>query len=154
MKIYVDYRACLSLVGTVLKYIAATLLFPIAVAIFYRESVLPFITTIVVTVTVGTVLERLDPEPDLGHREGFLFIGLTWLAVPLLGTLPYLIAGQGTVAHPVNALFESMSGFTTDTHNEEVHRGDQIPNDSRMAIPPRFLLVKSIHTSQDGGLSI
>lgn len=113
MKVYVDYRACLSLVGTVLKYIAVALLFPIVVALFYRESVLPFITTIVVAVVVGTAFERLDPEPDLGHRDGFLFIGLTWLAVPLLGTLPYLIAGQGTVAHPVNALFESMSGFTT-----------------------------------------
>ncbi|MFW5935110.1 MAG: TrkH family potassium uptake protein, partial [Halolamina sp.] len=27
--------------------------------------------------------------------------------------IPYLVAGHGTVAHPVNALFESMSGFTT-----------------------------------------
>jgi trk system potassium uptake protein TrkH len=113
MKVYGEYRACLSLLGTVLKYIAVALLFPIIVAIFYRESVLPFITTIVVAFAVGTAFERLDPDPDLGHREGFLFIGLTWLAVPFLGTLPYLIAGQGTVAHPVNALFESMSGFTT-----------------------------------------
>ncbi len=113
MRTHVDHEASLSLVGTVLKYIAAALLFPVAVAVFYRESVLPFISTILVAFVVGTALERLDPEPDLGHREGFLFIGLTWLAVPLLGTLPYLIAGQGTVAHPVNALFESMSGFTT-----------------------------------------
>ncbi|KYH24837.1 potassium transporter [Halalkalicoccus paucihalophilus] len=113
MKTHVDYRASSSLVGTVLKYIALALLFPIAVAIFYRESVLPFVTTILVAIAVGTALERLDSEPDLGHREGFLFIGLVWLAVPLLGTLPYLIAGEGTVAHPVNALFESMSGFTT-----------------------------------------
>ncbi len=33
--------------------------------------------------------------------------------VPLVGALPYLIAGNGTVAAPINALFESMSGFTT-----------------------------------------
>ncbi|MFC7007631.1 TrkH family potassium uptake protein [Halalkalicoccus salilacus] len=113
MRVYVDHEACLSLVGTVLRYMTVPLLLPVAIALIYRESVLPFVATILVALVVGTALERLDPDPDLGHREGFLFIGLTWLAVPLLGTLPYLIAGQGTVAHPVNALFESMSGFTT-----------------------------------------
>ena len=113
MNTYVDYRAGLSLVGTVLKYIAVALLVPVAIALVYRETPVPFIATIVVAVLVGVALERLDPEPDLGHREAFLFVGLTWLAVPILGTLPYLIAGQGTIAHPVNAMFESMSGFTT-----------------------------------------
>ncbi|WP_122089299.1 TrkH family potassium uptake protein [Halalkalicoccus subterraneus] len=113
MNIHVDYRASLSLVGTVLKYIAVALVFPITVAVFYRESVIPFVTTILIAVLIGTALEHLDPDPDLGHREGFLLIGLTWLAVPFLGTLPYLIAGEGAVAQPANALFESMSGFTT-----------------------------------------
>jgi len=64
-------------------------------------------------VVSGVALERLRSDPDLGHREAFLVVSLTWLAVPTVGMLPYLIAGQGTVAHPVNALFESMSGFTT-----------------------------------------
>ncbi len=40
-------------------------------------------------------------------------VALTWLFVPLIGTVPYLVAGQGTIAYPVDALFESMSGFTT-----------------------------------------
>jgi len=40
-------------------------------------------------------------------------VSLAWLVVPLVGTVPYLVAGTGTVADPVNAFFESMSGFTT-----------------------------------------
>ena len=40
-------------------------------------------------------------------------MSLAWLLVPLVGTLPYLVAGNGTVASPVNAVFESTSGFTT-----------------------------------------
>jgi trk system potassium uptake protein TrkH len=113
MKIHVDYRASLSLIGTVLKFMAVPLCIPLVIALIYRESLLPFVATILVTVLVGSALERLRPDPQLGHREGFLMVGLTWLIVPIIGALPYVIAGQGTLAYPVNALFESMSGFTT-----------------------------------------
>ena len=113
MAVRVDYRLSVSLVGSVLKYMAIPLLAPLLTALLYGESVLPFVSTIVVALVVGTALERLHPEPELGYREGFLFVALTWLAVPLLGMIPYLVAGDGTIAHPVNAFFESMSGFTT-----------------------------------------
>ncbi|OAQ52533.1 potassium transporter TrkH [Natrinema mahii] len=111
--IHVDARSSLSLLGTVLKYLSPTLLVPTVVALLYRESPLPFLVALVVAITVGTGLERLEPEPDLEHREAFLMVSLTWLVVPLVGTIPYLVAGTGTIADPVNALFESMSGFTT-----------------------------------------
>nr|WP_282594616.1 TrkH family potassium uptake protein [Halomarina salina] len=103
----------MGVLGSVLVYLSATTLLPLATAVYYGEDVLPFVVTGVVMLGLGYALTRLEPEPDLGHREGFLLVGLTWLVVPLVGTLPYLVAGQGTVAHPVNALFESMSGFTT-----------------------------------------
>ncbi|WP_339102442.1 TrkH family potassium uptake protein [Haloterrigena salinisoli] len=113
MDLHVDYRVSVSLVGTVLKYTTVPLFLPLAIAVIYGESVLPFVVTILVALAAGAGLERLHPEPELGRREGFLFVALTWLAVPLVGMLPYLVAGQGTIASPTNALFESMSGFTT-----------------------------------------
>ena len=109
----VDWRASLSLVGSVVRFLAVPLTFPTLLAFYYGEDPLPFLATILVAVGVGTLLQRLRPDPDLGHRDAFLMVALTWVAVPLVGMLPYLVAGQGTVAHPVNALFESMSGFTT-----------------------------------------
>jgi trk system potassium uptake protein TrkH len=110
---YVDYRTSVGFLGSVLKYMAIPLTLPLAVALYYGESPLPFVVAMVVMVTAGVGLERLRTTPDLGHREAFLLVSMTWFVVPLLGTIPYLVAGQGTVAHPVNALFESMSGFTT-----------------------------------------
>jgi trk system potassium uptake protein TrkH len=112
----VRWRASLSLVGSVLKYLSLTFVLPLLVAIGYGEGYVPFIVVGVFTMVVGTALERLDPDPDLGPREAFLMVGLTWLAVALVGMLPYVLAGAGTestLANPVNALFESMSGFTT-----------------------------------------
>ena len=113
MSVRVDLRSTGSLLGVVVKYLTVPLLLPLGTALVYGESVLPFLVAMAVTLTVGFGLEQLRDEPDIGHAEGFLFVGLTWLVVPLLGTIPYLVAGQGTVAAPVNALFESMSGFTT-----------------------------------------
>ena len=112
-RLHVDARSSCSLVGTVLKYLSLTLLVPTVVALYYRESPLPFLVALVVAVAVGTGLERLEPDPTLEHREAFLLVALTWFVVPLVGTIPYLVAGTGTIADPVNALFESMSGFTT-----------------------------------------
>jgi len=125
MAIRVDYRASLSLVGTVLKYLAVPLAIPLVVALAYGESIAPFLVTMLVTVAVGGGIERLRPDPDIGAREGFLMVAATWLAVSLIGALPYLIEAYGlpglvpatapesTLRHPSNALFESMSGFTT-----------------------------------------
>jgi len=111
--VYVDYRVSVSYVGTVLKYIGITPLFPLVLALYYGEDPVPFIATTAVMVGVGGLLELVDDGSELGDREAFLLVSLAWLLVPLVGTTPYLVAGTGTVATPVNALFESMSGFTT-----------------------------------------
>ena len=116
MNLRVDWRASVALTGTVLKYLAVTLLVPLVVGLIYREHVLVFVATIAITVAIGFGLERLDPDPDLQPREALLLVALSWLAVAVVGAIPYVIAGYGTestLRHPVNALFESMSGFTT-----------------------------------------
>ncbi|WP_137288248.1 TrkH family potassium uptake protein [Natronorubrum halophilum] len=116
MNIRVNWQASIALTGTVLKYLALALLVPLVVAIIYQEDILAFVATIVITVTVGFLLEQLDPYPDLQPREALLLVAIAWLAVAIVGSVPYVIAGYGTdstLAHPVNALFESTSGFTT-----------------------------------------
>ncbi|MFB6218775.1 MAG: TrkH family potassium uptake protein [Halobacteriaceae archaeon] len=113
MRLAVDWRASCSLAGTVCKYLALPFAAPALVAVYYGEDPLPFLVAAAAAVAVGVGLERLDADPEIRHREAFLLVGLAWLVVPLLGTIPYLVSGQGTVAHPTNALFESMSGFTT-----------------------------------------
>ena len=111
--VFVDYRSSLFLVGSILKYMAIAPLLPTVVALYYGESPLPFLATTGLMIALGVALQQLHDDPSLGHREAFLLVSLTWLIIPIIGTAPYLIAGSGTVADPVNALFESMSGFTT-----------------------------------------
>ncbi len=111
----IDWRASLSLVGRILKYLSLTMLIPLLVALVYGEDIWVFVISIAVTFLAGASLERLEEDPDLGTQEALLLVSLAWLFAALAGMIPYLLAGYGTQAvtrFPANALFESMSGVT------------------------------------------
>ena len=44
-------------------------------------------------------------------KEGLACVGLSWIAISLLGCLPFYISGE--IPHFIDALFEMVSGFTT-----------------------------------------
>jgi trk system potassium uptake protein TrkH len=114
--LYVDWRTSFALTGTVIKWLAAAMVIPLLTSLFYGEDTMVFLVSMGVTVLVGVALEQLSDEVDLKPRESILLVAVAWLAVSMVGAIPYVIAGWGTtstLAHPVNALFESMSGFTT-----------------------------------------
>ncbi|MFW5938932.1 MAG: TrkH family potassium uptake protein [Halolamina sp.] len=113
LQTYVDYRVSVAFVGRVLTYLGVTPIVPLLAALYYGESPVPFVATSAVMLGTGLLFDYLGSDGDLGRREAFLLVSLAWLVVPLAGTVPYLVAGTGTVATPINALFESMSGFTT-----------------------------------------
>jgi trk system potassium uptake protein TrkH len=63
---------------------------------------------------------------NLSRRDGFGVVVFGWLSATLFGSLPYIFSG--VIAHPVSALFETMSGFTTTgasvlSNLEEIPRG-------------------------------
>ncbi|EMA45147.1 cation transporter [Halobiforma nitratireducens JCM 10879] len=105
-----------------LKWLAVPLAVPFALAVFDGDDPLPFLAAIAVTIAVGAVLERLKDDRELGQRESFLMVALTWLGVAGVGAIPFFLVGlasggqssfAGPVNGPVNALFESTSGLTT-----------------------------------------
>ncbi len=62
------------------------------------------------TQAMSAAASRL-PGPDgaIMRAEALAVVAGTWLAIACVGALPYAFSGL----HPVDALFESMSGFTT-----------------------------------------
>jgi trk system potassium uptake protein len=109
----VDVGSAVNLVGAVLKYLGVTFLFPATIAVGEGEPVWPFLASALITGACGFALERGTRGKELvGPREGFLVVALIWLALPLFGALPYLLADEPQLAHPVDAYFEAMSGFT------------------------------------------
>lgn len=104
-------RVC-SVLGPVLKWFSAVFLVPTTVALYHGTSVWPFLVPLGVSLGIGVFAEWVGGESELTVEDGFLLVTLTWIGVSLLGSIPYLISGTGSFATPVNAIFESFSGFS------------------------------------------
>lgn len=65
------------------------------------------------TLGLGSILffHNFRIKGIITRNEGFLVVSLVWLIISLFGTLPYLISGE--IPGFTDALFESVSGFTT-----------------------------------------
>ncbi len=108
----VDIRTTFRTIGSIVRWFSLTLIAPVVVAAIYGESGSPFWWTMLIGFVAGSALERIGPARDIGLREGFLVVALGWLAVAAVGGLPYIFEG-GDIDSPIDAYFESMSGFTT-----------------------------------------
>lgn len=116
-----NLRAVLWLLGRVILVLAVFELVPALVALFNgeREDALGFVLSALASAFAGQLLcfrnrratMTAEGRPDFFRREGLAAVGLSWIAIPIFGALPYLITAD--IASPVDALFESTSGFTT-----------------------------------------
>lgn len=108
-----NLRLTLHVIGGLLVFLGATLLTPIPFSLYYRDGQLAaFLLSAAVTAVTGAVLFRRFPgREEVTLREGFAIVTFAWLSFALFGSLPYLFSGS--LPHPVDAFFESMSGFAT-----------------------------------------
>jgi trk system potassium uptake protein TrkH len=109
-----DFRVVFYVLGFLSLCVSGALLIPAGISLAYGEAeVQAFLFSALVSGGIGLVgIALFRPErKELSHREGFAIVGLGWVLVCLLGSLPYLFAG--TFSTVVNACFESTSGFTT-----------------------------------------
>lgn len=107
-----NYRVVLNILGKVLLTEALLLLFPLAAALWYGESALPFLWTMLPLLLLGGALNFVKPRrTDLFAREGFVVVGLAWLLMSAFGALPFVLSGD--IPRYIDALFETVSGFTT-----------------------------------------
>ena len=114
-RLAVDVPATVNLVGALAKYLGLVFLFPTLVAVWYGESVWPFLAAGAITSGVGLAVERSTAGAGrrVGVREGFLAVSVAWLAAAAFVSLPYLFEGGDQLGHPIDAYFEAMSGVTT-----------------------------------------
>lgn len=103
----------LNILGKLLLLVSIFLLTPIPFSIYYDDGLTEtFLHCAAIGGVAGGLLILLfRPIKELNLRDGFAVVVACWLGTALLGTLPYLLSGQ--VPSFIDALFESMSGFTT-----------------------------------------
>ena len=109
--------------GTILKIEGALLMvlagcmvpsFLIAVAESETASIRAFGLVIIFCVSVGFILYRRfksHSRKNLKSRDGFLVVALGWTIASVAGATPFMLSGS--MPNFFDALFESVSGFTT-----------------------------------------
>ena len=101
--------------GRMMLVEAGLLVFPLIVGLIYRESlrtVGSFLLTIGILTALGLIIGLKKPKSTRFYtKEGLVIASLSWLLLSVFGCLPFIISGE--ITSPVNALFETISGFTT-----------------------------------------
>ena len=98
----------------ILKLEALLMLLPMAVAFGYREKCAwSFLFCSLGTLAfafLGTWILRPGYK-TIYAKEGFVIVALSWVLMSAVGALPFVISGE--IPSYVDALFETVSGFTT-----------------------------------------
>jgi len=100
--------------GAVLVFVGVAMVVAAGVSFLHREieTGVWISASAVVTAGCGLAMRQLTTKPaGLTLKEGFATVGLAWAVFSLFGALPYIFTGA--LPNPVDAIFESASGFTT-----------------------------------------
>jgi len=140
-----NVRNVVGVLGQLLRPFALLLLIPAILDFVDNElaSALTFAVTACVIFVGGILISRNRVDPNrISRIEALAVVANAWLLAAALGSIPYMQHGFG----PVDALFESMSGFTTT--GATIFRGEDFATATRGLIFWRSL------TQWVGGMGI
>ena len=109
-----NYRMIVRLLCSVLRIVAIFMLPAAAISLYYGEipSLWGFLITAGLMLLLSLTTFAFPARKKTFYaREAFVLASITWLMVSLLGALPFVIGG--TIPNYIDALFETVSGFTT-----------------------------------------
>ncbi len=134
----------LNILGKLLILISGCLLTPIPFSIYFNDGMISeFLICALIGVLMGGLLVALFvPNDDIGYRDGFAIVVLSWLGLAFLGSLPFYFSG--VMPSYTDCFFEAMSGFTTT--------GSTILNE--VEILPKSILFWRALTHWIGGMGI
>ncbi len=108
-----NYRMIAYIIGQIVRVEGILMALPLICGLIYGEGLqLGFLIPIIVALALGTVFTIKRPEnSSIYAKEGFVSVALSWIIMSLIGALPFVIGGY--TKSFVDALFETVSGFTT-----------------------------------------
>ena len=116
--VMINFRAILHILGYIIAMVAAFMTLGLPFSLYYGEDDIGSILTAAgITLGIGLLFIfgtgiRRGIEKELGKRDGYVIVILSWLVCAGFGALPFLIHGEN-LPTITDAFFETMSGFTT-----------------------------------------
>ncbi|KTD19148.1 Trk system potassium uptake protein trkG [Legionella lansingensis] len=109
-------KTILRLLGLLLMMFSVSMLTPLIInLIFHEQFWLPFLAAFTCTFATGVILwfSFRQQHHELKIRDGFLLVVLFWFVLCLYASLPFIFAIKQHDHSITDAIFESVSGFTT-----------------------------------------
>ncbi|HIQ92337.1 MAG TPA: TrkH family potassium uptake protein [Candidatus Copromonas avistercoris] len=108
-----NYSMIVYIIGWILAVEAALMVPSGIIAVIYGETVgWVFAATIALCLALGLPLIRRTPKNRVFYlKEGSVTVAASWIIMSIMGAVPFVLSGA--IPHPVDALFETVSGFTT-----------------------------------------
>ncbi len=109
-----NYKVLHYIVGCILKFEGLFMILPAIVGLFYGEykESLCYAAAAVLCGILGFVETAIgNRKGNLYVKEGFAAVSLGWIVLSIFGCIPFMLTGE--IPHFTNALFETVSGFTT-----------------------------------------
>lgn len=141
-----NFKLIARVISLNLFILSASFLICIGIAYMYSENLYPFIESGLIAISIGLILffvsRKVDADEDIQKKDAYFTVTISWVILGLIGSLPYLFSGA--IPSFTNALFESVSGFTTT--------GSSILTDIE-SLPKSILFWRSL-THWIGGIGI
>ncbi len=108
-----NIKMIIYMLGSLLNTIAALMLVPFSVALYYKEDCGKyFLLCAFLMALIGLPLTRKKPSNTAIYaKDGFIVTSLSWLLLSFCGSIPFYLSGE--FQSFTNSLFECVSGFTT-----------------------------------------
>lgn len=108
-----NYAMIAYVIGWILNCEGFLMLLPCLTAVIYQETAgFSFDAAMALCFLFGVPLTVRKPKNMVFYtKEGFVSVSLSWIVLSVMGSLPFLFSGS--ITNPVDALFETVSGFTT-----------------------------------------
>ena len=108
-----NYKMVFSILGKTMLIEAVLLLCSLFVGVIYSENThVDFLIPIVGLIAIGLPLACIKmKDKSIYAKEGFVIVSLAWIILSLVGAIPFVLSG--TTPNYVDAVFETVSGFTT-----------------------------------------
>jgi trk system potassium uptake protein TrkH len=104
-----DFRSVLSHIGVILEILGILILIPVIFAwVFGEPTYMGFFIGAIISFFLGTLLDKKFRKDEINLSSAMLIAAISFVLVSLIGAIPFL-----PFLDPVDAVFESASGFTT-----------------------------------------
>ena len=101
------------ILGHIIKLEGFFMLLPCVIAIIFNEKELfTYLAIAVLCILLGSLLTFKKAKDNVFYlKEGCICTSLSWILLSFFGALPFVLTGE--IPHFTNAMFETVSGFTT-----------------------------------------